>query len=179
MAIAFELAVNFGSNETAARAAHDLVIYSGHLAAGRRRIGLHKPLLNHNRRTDNVPYLEMSVIPVGVGWGVALDDGHEPVRLTAAELTELGRGLYQLLARFTGYQAAQVGWDPEWRVDPAELRQEWTDELATGTLPGLVLAEDVLSEMRGSGFVLFAPGFYWIPYAGEHSSTLTRDDGTS
>ncbi|GFJ83752.1 hypothetical protein [Phytohabitans houttuyneae] len=119
----------------------------------------------------------MSVLPRGVGWGVVLDRGHEPVRLRAAELTQLGQGLYQLLTQFIGYQAAQVGWDPQGRVDPAELRHEWADEIAAGELPGLVLAEDVLPDLRGSAFVPFARGFLRIPYAGEHSSTLISDEG--
>jgi hypothetical protein len=176
VAIAFELVVNFGSNDGAARTAHDLVVSRGPLAVGRRSVDLHEPLLNRARGSDGVPYLEMSVLPLGVGCGVGLDRGHEPLRLTAAELTELGHGLYQLLAGFAGYRAAQVGWDPEWRVDPAELRQEWADELADGTLSGLVLAEDVLSDLRGPGLLPFAPGFLWIPYAGERPSTLTSDE---
>lgn len=179
MAIAFELVVNFGSSDGAARAAHDLVVSSAPLAVASRSVNLHEPLLNRVRGSDGVPYLEMSVLPIGVGWGVGLDRGHEPVRLTAAELTELGHGLYRLLAQFAGYRAAQVGWDPEPRVDPAELRQEWADELADGTLSGLVLADDVLLDLRGPGFVPFAPGFLWIPYPGERPSPLTSDERTT
>ncbi|RZU73562.1 hypothetical protein EV384_1971 [Micromonospora kangleipakensis] len=113
------------------------------------------------------------------GWKVGLDRHHERLRLTAAELSELGNGLYQLLMRFTGYRAAQVGWDPEGRVDPAELQQEWADELTAGELPGLVLAEDLHQDLHGQGFVPFAPAFVWIPYQGEHPSSLTADGRTA
>jgi len=121
----------------------------------------------------------MSVLPRGVGNGVALDRGHEPAQLTTAELTQLGHRLYQLLSGFTGYQAAQVGWDPEWRVDPAELGREWADELVAGTLSGVVLARAVLPDLRGAGWVPFAPGFRWIPYTGEGSPTPTSDNPTT
>jgi hypothetical protein len=176
VAIAFELVANFGSNDAAASAAYELVVSSAPLAVGRRSIELHEPLLHRVRGRDGVQYLEMSVLPVGVGWGVGLDSGHEPLRLTAAELTELGHGLYRLPAGFAGYRAAQVGWDPECWVDLDELRQEYADDLADGTLSGLVLAEDVLSDLRGPGFRPFAPGFVWAPYAGERPSTLTSDE---
>jgi hypothetical protein len=86
--------------------------------------------------------------------------------------------LYQLLAAFTGYQAAQVGWDVEGFVDPAELRQEWAEELERGELPGLVLADDFLLELRGPSFLPFVPGFVWVPYEGEAPSTLTPDRET-
>src|SRR5262249_57878191 len=97
------------------------------------------------------------------------------LRVTATELSELGHGLYPLLRTFTGYLAAQVGWDPEERVSPDELREQWAEELAGGDMPGLVLAEDLHAETQCQGFVPFAPGFVWIPYLGEHPSSLTGD----
>ncbi|GIE37089.1 hypothetical protein Ait01nite_101340 [Actinoplanes italicus] len=100
---------------------------------------------------------------------------HERRPLTAAQLTDIGHGLYKLLGRFSGYQVAQVGWDPEGLVDLVELRQEQTGDLLAGTLPGLVLAEDVLPEVRGPAFVPFRTGFVWLPYAGQLPSTLTAD----
>lgn len=175
MAIAFELVVNFGLNEVAAGVACELVLGAAPLMAGDQSVSLHEPLLNLVRPGDGMPYVLMSVLPVGVGWGVAIDRRRERRSLTATQLSDLGHGLYGLLGRFSGYQAAQVGWDPEGLVDPMELRQEQTDELAAGTLPGLVLAEDVLPDVRGPGFVPFHPGFVWLPYAGERSSTLTAE----
>ncbi|MET7808903.1 hypothetical protein [Micromonospora chersina] len=175
MAIAFELVINYGSNHNAAAAARHAALNHPPLTAGPHQVGLHKPLLGTVRGYDGKQYLEMAVLPVGVGWKVGLDRHAPHLGLTADELSELGKELYQLLTRFTGYRAAQVGWDPEGRVDPAELQQEWAEELAAGELPGLVLAEDLHQQLRGQGFVPFAPGFVWIPYEGEHPSSLTID----
>lgn len=118
----------------------------------------------------------MSILPIGVGRGLPLDRGHEPVRLSAAELTDLGSQLYGLLREFSGYRAARVGWDPYASVDLAELERECADLLEAGTLPGLVLFESVLTATRGAAFVPFAPWFVWIPYASERASSLTADD---
>jgi hypothetical protein len=178
MGVAFELVINFGSDHAAVADARQLAVNHPPLPAGHHHIRLHEPLVTTVRDYDGAPYLEMSILPVGVGWGVGLDRNHERLRLTAGELSELGNGLYQLLGQFTGYRAGQVGWDPEWRVDPGELRHDWADEMEAGQLPGLVLAEDVLQDLRGQGFVPFAPGFVWIPYQGERPSSLTADGRT-
>lgn len=176
MAICFELVVNFGVNEAGVRAAHELIVAAKPLVVGLREIRLHEPLLHRASDADGSPYIEMSVLPVGVGWAVALDRGHERVRLSTAELTDLGHQLYQLLTKLTGYRAAFVGWDPEPYADPAELRRGYSDDLAAGTLPGLVLAEDVLPELRGTAFRPFARGFVWLPYEGEGTSSLTTGE---
>lgn len=175
MAIVFELVVNFGANHAAAGQARAAVLDHHDLPAGGYRIPLHEALLTTTRSNSGTEYLEMSVLPAGVGFGVAMDRGRRAVRLTSDELSELGYGLYGLLRQFTGYRAAQVGWDPEGRTDPDELRTEWTEELAGGRLPGLVLADDVHQELQGSGFTRFAPGHVWIPYRGEQPSILTSD----
>lgn len=107
---------------------------------------------------------------------MGLDGTLSRTRLSAAELTELGRGLYRLLARFDGYAAAEVGWDPEGFVDPAELRSGWTDELAGGSIDGLVLCEALHDELGlGGKYAEFGPGYLWIPYRGEKPGTLTAD----
>jgi hypothetical protein len=143
LAICFELVVNFGQNAEAARAAALVNPGGWVIQASDHRIPLHRALVN---RTGS--YIELSVIPVAVGWKVGLDATLPRVRLTAAELTELGTGLYRLLAGFDGYVAAKVGWDPEGFVDPAELKTDWAEELANGTLDGLVLAQAVHEELR-------------------------------
>ncbi|SNS77730.1 hypothetical protein SAMN05421812_101750 [Asanoa hainanensis] len=177
MAIVFGLVVNFGSDEAAAHAACDVVRGAAAIPVGHRQIRLHEPLLGQVTGAGGVPYLELSAVPVGVGWGVALDRGHERLVLTAAELTTVGRALYDLVAELSGYQAAKVGLEPEWQVDLAELRQDWTAELAEGhrVLAGLVLGETVLADLRGPSFVPFAAGFVWIPYDGERPTSLTSD----
>lgn len=120
--------------------------------------------------------VELSVLPVSVGWGVARDGNVPEIRLTAAELTELGHQLYELLATFHGYVTACVGWDPEPLLDPIELKAEWSEELADGSLPGLVLCERLHGELGlGDEYVPFQPGYRWVPYRGEHPSGLTAD----
>ncbi len=171
MAICFELVVNFGDNTEAAQAAALANPSPTTLQAGRHRVPLHRALLNRSGS-----YIEFSVLPVSVGWGVALDGTLPRTRLSAAELTELGQGLYRLLAKFNGYVAAKVGWDPEGFLDPSELRSDWPDELADGTINGLVLSEALHAELGlGDNYVEFQPGYLWIPYRGEKPSTLTAD----
>jgi hypothetical protein len=41
------------------------------------------------------------------------------------------------------------------------------------TVPGLVLAEDMVPSPHGTAFESFATGFVWIPYPGERRSSLT------
>lgn len=178
MATVFELVVNFGLNHAAAERAHAIALGHPPLRAGEHRIPLHEPLLVTARSHGGNTYLEMTVLPVGVGSGVAMDHRYQIIRLTSAELSDLGHGLYGLLRQFTGYHAAQVGWDPEGRVDLDELRSGWTAELAAGRLPGLTLAEGVHQRLQGSGFTRFASGHVWIPYRGERPSALTLDQPT-
>ncbi|MEU0875402.1 hypothetical protein [Nocardia brasiliensis] len=173
MAYCFELVVNFGDNMDAARSAL-LTCATGRtrtLTVGARRIPIHAPIL----RSDG-PYLELSVLPVGVGCGVALDGSIPRFALTAAELTDLGNQMYELLTTFDGYVAARVGWDPEDMVDPAELENDWLDELRDGTISGLVLCDALHAEWGlGEDYTVFQPGYRWMPYRGEIPSTLTAD----
>jgi hypothetical protein len=171
MAICFELVVNFGENAEGARAA--ALTNPGPamiLQAGSHQIPLHRASITHGS------YIELSVVPVSVGWNVSFDGTLPRTELSAAELTELGTGLYRLLAMFSGYLAAKVGWDPEGFVDPAELESDMAGELADGTIDGLVLCQALHSELGlGSNYVQFQPGYLWIPYRGEEPSMLTSD----
>jgi hypothetical protein len=171
MAICFELVVNFGDNAEAAQAAALANPSPVTLQAGSHRIPLHRPLLNRPGS-----YIELSVLPVSVGWGAGADGTLPRTRLSAAELTELGHGLYRLLAKFSGYVAAKVGWDPEGFVSPSELRSDWSDELADGTIHGLVVCAALHAELGlGDNYIEFQPGYLWTPYRGEKPSTLTAD----
>jgi hypothetical protein len=172
MAICFELVVNFGQNAEAARTAALVNPRPLTLQAGRHRIPLHRALVNQVG-----PYTELSVLPVAVGWGTPLDGTLPRIGLTAAELTELGNGLYRLLAGFDGYIAAMVGWDPEGLVDPEELKSDLADELADGAVAGLVLCQALHDELGlGDNYVEFQPGYRWIPYRGERPGSLTVDE---
>lgn len=177
MAIVFELVINYGRNRAAAENACQVISAHPPLAAGPHHVQLHEPMTSTVHDAAGQPYIEISVVPVQVGFRVAMDGRRPRLELTAAELSELGSGLYSLLATLTGYRAARVGWDPEAFVDPMELRQEWAEEIAEGALPGLVLAEDLRLDVPTHGFVPFADGFIWIPYEGERPSSLTADTG--
>ncbi len=175
MAIVFELVINYGHERAAAEDASLLVAAHPPLTAGSHTVRLHRSLVNTVRGAAGQPYLEMSVVPAQVGFNVARDGDQPRLPMTSADLSDLGRGLYALLATLKGYRAARVGWDPEPFVDPVELRQEWADELAIGALPGLVLAEGLHLDVMTHGFVPFVDGYVWIPYEGERRSTLTAD----
>jgi hypothetical protein len=176
MALAFELVINYGRHRQAVEHARAVVSEYPPLRAGRHAVPWHQPVLSDlgadPRRALRVPeaepYLELSILPVGVGYGVGLDRDHPRLQLTTDELTELGHGLYRLLSQFRGYQAAMAGWDPEHLVDLAELHTEWSEELGAGMLPGLVLSHAARRSLSaGAGFQPFGSGFDWIPYQGE------------
>jgi hypothetical protein len=152
MAVIFELVAGFGDDqEAAARAAATV---PGSLRVGTRTIALHRPLLSGG---------ELSVIPVGVSHGMPMD--RDLPRTELDDLTALAHGLYDVLRTMRGYEAAMVGWDPEGFVDLAELRSDWSEELAAGDLPGLVLSEAVRRTLApNTTFEPFAPGFEWLPY---------------
>ena len=171
MAIVFALVLNFPDRGTA-DAAVPAIRRHPPVRAGRHRIAPHQPLIRELRGPG---FHEVSVIPAGVGHGVGLDRSDQRIRLTADEFTELGHGLYALLATLSGYRAARVGWDPECFVDPGELGEEWAEELAAGDLPGLVLADDLDLGVETHGFTRFTAGYRWIPYRGETRSVLTAD----
>lgn len=171
MAICFELVVNFGDDIEAAQAAALTEFRPFVLRAGAHRIPLHRPML----RTEG-PYIELTFIPVAVGSGVAADGTLPQTRLTAAELTELGHQLYTLLTKFHGYVAAKVGWDPETFLDPVDLKTDWADELNDGTIHGLVLCDSLHGQLGLSDdYADFQPGYRWMPYQGETSSSLTAE----
>ncbi|MGV9311721.1 hypothetical protein ACWDR0_05950 [Streptomyces sp. NPDC003691] len=164
MALCFELVVNFGDKTTAARAAAQAVPATTVLRAGKYRIPLHPPLLGTDATGDTV----LSLLPVAVGYGVAVDGSLPRFPLTPAELTEIGHQLYGLLAEFDGYLVARVGWDPEHWLDPADLRNDWLEELVEGSIDGLVLHESLHAELGlGDAYEVFRPGYRWIPYWGE------------
>lgn len=167
VAIVFELVVNFGSDAAAADRAVEVVRRHGPVRAGGQAVKLHEPL-----RAVVDGDIEISVIPNGVGVRVPMDDTLVP--LTAEGLSELARGLFAVLAEFSGYRAAVVDWDPESVVECKDLEEEYGDDLAEGYPSGLVLAESVLSELRAAArrhFEPFAPGYAWIPYRGHSQGT--------
>ncbi|MFI6645931.1 hypothetical protein [Streptomyces sp. NPDC050504] len=158
MAICFELAVNFGDNIEAARTAARTEHWPQALSAGRFRIPLHRPALSAKSPT------QLWVWPVAVSYGAGFDGSIPRFDLTEPEVEELGRGLYDLLRHFDGYLAAMVGWEVQYRVDIDDLAAEWTEELADGSLTGLVLADHLRDRLTlGSTWVPFQPGYSWIP----------------
>ncbi|MCP3801063.1 hypothetical protein NLX83_17520 [Allokutzneria sp. A3M-2-11 16] len=168
MAVIFELVINFGEERAAAERAVDVVAETAAIPAGDSLIRLHRPALRDAVSRAGDPYIEFSAIPAGIGWGLPLDRDGERVVLDRAQLSALGHALYDVLSHLDGYQAAIVGWDPEGFVDLAELREDWSDELAHAQLPGLVLSPWARRKLpTATGLQPFADGFDWIPYRGE------------
>lgn len=171
MALCFELVVNFGENAEAAREAALTLPDPLTLRAGRHRIPLHRMAPHRTSPAPGISYIELPVIPVAVGFGVGPDGTLPRTKLSVAELTGLGNELYRLLAKFDGYVAAKVGWDPEGFLEPPELG-DLAEDLAEGSVDGLVLCEAVYGELGlGSNYVEFQPGYLWIPYEGEKRGT--------
>ena len=106
MAVLLQRVVNFGTNETAAAAAQ-AVQDQGHVTARGTSLALEQPLLT--RFGGPGDYLEI-IVGAGINSNFTLPhpDG-TPLPLSRGELTSVGRQLYALLERFTGYQAAVVG----------------------------------------------------------------------
>ncbi|WP_157852451.1 hypothetical protein [Kitasatospora sp. NRRL B-11411] len=178
MAVMFTLVVNFGDDLEAARVAAATAAGWPPLKAGHHRIPLHPATITSetSEYSESVVYAQLSVLPVAVGFGAAPDRRLPRIGLTSEELTELGRGLYGLLAEFDGYLAAMVGWDPDSLVDTEYLRADLTDELTNGVPDGLVVSEQLHRDLgAGRHFAPFAPGFVWIPWRGVEPSTLTVD----
>lgn len=160
MALCFELVVDFGDDIEAARAAACVEPWPYTFQAGTLRIPLHRPMLSTEGASAQV-----AIVPVGVGHGVAADGSLPRFDLTEAELKQLGHGLYGMLAQFEGYLTAMVGWDPECFLDVNDLATDWSEELADGTLTGLVLADHLRSRLApGPAWVPFRPGYLWLPY---------------
>jgi len=167
MAIAFELSANFGSNEEAAKRFCEACDQRPHMIeiAGR-QIDLHRPLLSRFKNRAGGSDVEVSILPVAVGYGVALDRNRKRIELNTEELSELGRKLYDLLRGVDGYMAARVGWDVD-PLDPAELREECAEEIRDGSLHGLVVSTGVRRHFPSSEhFVPFDENYDWIPYRG-------------
>jgi hypothetical protein len=170
VAVAFELVVNAGPDREVAARVGAMLTGLAPLPAGRHLVALHPPLIGTVRGVDGPAYQEVSLIPVRVGHRVSLDAGAQRLPLDADELSELGHGLYGVLRACRGYRTAMVGWDPESFLDLAELRESWADELRTGALAGLVLADDAVRDLAALGVEVavepFAPGTSWVPYRG-------------
>jgi hypothetical protein len=159
VAILFGLSANFGPDEAAARTAAEIFDANGPIRVrSDLLVGLHPAKVRSNGRCHT-----MLVLPIGVGQAVAVDRGHPYLHLTDAEAAEVAAGLYRLLACCTGYLAAYAGWEPDDLVDSDDLRREWADDLRDGRMPGLVLAEDFLADLRGPAFVGFSPVYVWLP----------------
>jgi len=92
MAIAFELSINFGSNMEAAASFCKKQLPA--LNVGDQRIELHKPLLSQIKTSRGNSYIEVSVLPVAIGYGVGLDQACERIPLDTEKLSELGVKLY-------------------------------------------------------------------------------------
>ena len=171
MAVVFELSAHFGPHEAAARQFMECVAdrYRS-FAVGQHVIELHPPLLSTFCDIKGNICFEVSVIPVAVGFAVALDRNRPHLRLTTEELTQLGSNLYDLLFGLDSYQLALVGWDVD-RFDLAELQADYREEIMDGSMHGLVIAHELRHALPPSPhFVAFDAHHDWIPYRGTRAS---------
>jgi hypothetical protein len=165
MANLFQLVVNFDDNIEDARAA--ALIGPQTLRAGSHRIPIHPASMSLPPAC-----IEFCLRPVGVSRGGGLDGAMPRLRLSPSELSELGTELYRLLATFSGYQAAIVGWDLESLVETHVIKSDLADDVARGIVNGLVLCQALYDEVApGGDWVEFQPGYVWIPYRGEERGT--------
>jgi hypothetical protein len=169
MAIVFELCLNFGSDSQAAYEFCKNIEKSNHIFhIGKYTIKLHEPLLVE-QSYGRSPYIEVSLVPAGVGAGVALDShhGYEHFRLNSSEISQLGHQLYDLIVNVPGYLVALVDWDADIRIDIEELCETFEEEIAEGSMTGLVVAKSILSFIpKSTHFVPFDTTHDWIPYQG-------------
>jgi hypothetical protein len=56
-----------------------------------------------------------------------------------------------------------VGWDPEWAVNPSELREHLSHDNAKPPA-GLVVADSLAHELGLEALDEFQPGFRWAPW---------------
>lgn len=170
MAIVFELVVHFDRDGEEVREAVMTLLRSPSILADGKTVPLHRPVF------ETLPSgrVELSLMPIGVSIGNAIDGSVQGFDLTTEGYTELGRGLYAVLARLTGYRSAFVGWDPEpilQESDPDEpaTESDWLAEIEAGYLKGLVFSEGVQREfsIHSDKLASFAPGYVWVPYEGE------------
>jgi hypothetical protein len=167
MAIVFELIVHYDEDGPDLRRARDLFASWPPIVAGQRRVPLHPPRI----RTTGLGRLELRVVPVSVSKGNGMDGTLPRLALTEAELSELGSGLYRILAKLDGYRCAALGWDVEDLFDEEpgdEAESDWCDGIEAGYLQGLVLSQAVRQELSidSPRHKDFALGFSWVFHQG-------------
>jgi hypothetical protein len=113
--------------------------------------------------------------PTGNWWCHVVPDGVPTTGIAseqdAAAMTTLGHALYdRLRSAPPSYRYALAGVEADEFRRYAELREEPDP----GQFPGLVLADPLWEALgRPDGFVPFAAGYRWIPYAGERFAPVT------
>ena len=170
MAVAFELVADFLSSEDDANRFAKLVEERlGPVAIDNFVVSLHPPL------QSGYPYgaptqFPVAVLPVNVGLCVALDTAGERLQLNESQIRRLGDHLYTLLSGLPYFKLAMVGWDVNFLLDIATLRNEWEVEIRNGSFGGLVVANDLLAKLpRSDHFTMFDDSHVWIPYLGSPS----------
>lgn len=172
MAIAFELWAHFGADLTAAKQFIEQIKQRYRpIPINSYSIELHEPLLWQTRNSSGEAQVEVAVLPVAVGEGVAIDKKRPRLCLTSAELTQLEHKLYELLRGLSGYRIAAVGWEVDY-FDVEALQIDYQDELMNGSLDGIVIDRGLRTAITSSShFVPFDDHYDWIPYRG----TAARD----
>ncbi|HEV2636014.1 MAG TPA: hypothetical protein VGX23_12745 [Actinocrinis sp.] len=170
MAIVFELVIHFDRDGEEVRDAVMSLIRYPPIVADRQGVPLHSPQV----QSLSSGRVELSVVPVGVSHANGMDGAVRGFGLSSDGYSDLGHGLFAILARLKGYRSAFVGWDPEPildEADPGEPATEtgWLAQIEAGYLKGLVFSEEVQREfsLYSEKLVPFAPGYVWVSYQGE------------
>lgn len=157
--------MNFGRDEKAVAAATEEVVGAAEIRVRGASVPIQPPRITRFRRGEELHYIEFSVHPRGIGYGgsaplapFATDD------LTRDDFSSIGNQLYDLLRRFTGFQVAIVGWDPEEVVNICNLESERLPDESIYELDGLVLADHLVERWKLQRFVPFSQGMSWLPY---------------
>ena len=162
VAVAFELALNLATDADRQEAERALV---GQLQPSRRRPASCWP----DRHGLYGRYIEFAVVVPAIGAGGPTCSVPFDVRtLSGAEISEVGTQLFDLLREVPSFQAAAVGWDPEGRVDPSELKADLADGWPVP--PGVVLVEELADQLGVKDAMrAFDSTHVWVPYEGDPS----------
>lgn len=171
MAVAFELVADFAGDKDAATCCRQwLESRIGPVVIDEYTITIHPPFISGDPYTNPTRF-KVSLVPANVGLYVGLDGTADRLPLTSAQLSRLGKHLYDFLRGAPGYQLAMVGWDVDFLLDVDELGTDWALEIRDGSFSGIVASKSLVGQLPMSEhFVDSDDTHVWIPYAGSNAN---------